>query len=68
MPSRKLQAGDPVAIRGIVVAHGGDFLQVLVDDGYALSITQWVPARECAAPEDFHLLKPIRRKGGFLER
>lgn len=68
MPSRKLQAGDPVAIRGTVVQAGSDFLEILVDDGIALSITHWFPARECARPEDFHLLKPIRRRGGFLDR
>lgn len=68
MPSRSCQAGDTVVIRGTVIEAGSDYFQVLIDDGFQLSITTWVPARECAKPEDMHLLKPIRRRGGFVDR
>ena len=68
MPSSRCQAGDTVVVRGTVVAAEADAFQVLFDDGQYLAITQWVPARECARPEDVHLLKPIRRRGGFVDR
>jgi hypothetical protein len=68
MPSRSCQAGDTVMIRGTVVEAGSDYFQVLIDDGKYLSITAWVPAGECAKPEDVHRLKPIRRTERFLDR
>lgn len=68
MPSRSCQAGDTVVIRGTVIEAGSDYFQVLIDDGRKLSITTWVPAGECAKPEDVHRLKPIIRRGGYLDR
>lgn len=68
MPSRNCQAGDTILIRGTVIEAGSDYFQVLIDDGKYLSITTWVPARECAKPEDVKLLKPIVRTGGFVDR
>jgi hypothetical protein len=61
MPSRMMQAGDTGYIRMTVVEAGADYFQVLVDDGVAMSITSWVPARECARLEDIGELRPIRR-------
>jgi len=68
MPSRSCQEGDTVFIRATVVSAGSDFFQVLIDDGELLSITAWVPARECAKPADIGRLKPIHRRGSFLDR
>ncbi len=68
MPSRSCQAGDTVVIRGTVIEAGSDNFQVLIDDGRKLAITTWVPASECAKPEDVHKLKPITRRGGYLDR
>lgn len=68
MPSSKCQAGDTVVVRGEVLRAESDAFQVLFDDGVTLAITTWVPARECAKPEDVHLLKPIRRRGRYLDR
>lgn len=61
MPSRKIHEGDTVFIRAEAISVGTDFLQVRIDDGQALTITSWVPARECARHEDIAELKPIRR-------
>jgi hypothetical protein len=68
LPSIGYREGDTVYVRARVVSAGSDFFQVVVDDGELLSITQWVPARECAKPEDIGRLKPIVRRGGFLDR
>lgn len=68
MPSRRCQAGDTVVVRATVLQAASDALQVVFDDGYALSITAWVPARECARIEDVGLLKPIIRRGSYLDR
>nr|WP_311538594.1 hypothetical protein [uncultured Bradyrhizobium sp.] len=68
MPSRNCLPGDTVFVRATVLSAGTDFFQVLIDDGVALSITNWVPARECAKREDIGRLKPIVRRGSYLDR
>lgn len=62
MPPHSHLPGDTIYIRATVVEAGTDYCQVLVDDGKCLSITQWVPASECARREDLAIkLKPPRR-------
>ena len=68
MPSRYCQEGDTVYVRATVLVAGDGFFQVLIDDGVAISITTWVPSRECAKHEDIGRLRPIRRRGTFLDR
>jgi hypothetical protein len=68
MPSRSCQEGDTVFVRATVLLAGDGFFQVLIDDGVALSITTWVPSRECAKHEDISELRPIRRRRGFIDR
>ena len=61
MPSRKILPGDTVFIRATALEVCSDFLQVRIEDGAFLFITNWVPARECARLEDIGELKPPRR-------
>jgi hypothetical protein len=68
LPSRGCQEGDTVYVRATVLAAGSDYFQVLIDDGHRLSITSWVPAGECARHEDIGRLKPIVRRGAFVDR
>jgi hypothetical protein len=51
-----------------VLSAESDAFQVLFDDGRYLSLTAWVPAGECARPQDVGRLKPIRRSGRYLDR
>lgn len=60
MPSRKISRGDTVYVRATAIEVGSDALQLIIDDGVLLSITAWVPARECARLEDIGELKPPR--------
>jgi hypothetical protein len=68
MPSRRIQEGDTVVVRGQALVVADDYLQVVFDDGGALTVTTWVPSRECARIEDIAELKPIRRRGRYLDR
>ena len=68
MPSRSCQEGDTVYVRATVLMAASDFFQVLIDDGSSIAITTLVPARECAKHEDIGSLRPIRRRGGYIER
>lgn len=68
MPSRSCQEGDTVFIRATVLLAGEGFFQVLIDDGQAMSVTTWVPSRECAKHADIVELRPIRRRRGYIDR
>lgn len=68
MPSRNIRPGDTVFLRAEALSVGSDFVEVRIDDGQALCITAWVPARECARQEDICELKPIRRRSRFIDR
>lgn len=61
MPSRNILPGDTIFVRAEALAVGTDFVQVRIDDGVSLTITSWVPARECARHGDIDQLKPPRR-------
>lgn len=61
MPSRRISPGDTVYIRATALEVCSDFLQVRIEDGAFLFITNWVPARECARLEDLGELKPPRQ-------
>jgi hypothetical protein len=60
-PSRKIQPGDTVFVRATALEVGTDFLQAVVDDGFQLAVTIWLPSRECARPEDIGELPPPRK-------
>jgi hypothetical protein len=60
LPSGKCLPGDTVYVRAQLLQAGSDGFQILIDDGVRLSITTWVPARECAKLEDIGELKPPR--------
>lgn len=68
MSSQGYQVGDTVYVRATILVPAADFFQVLIDDGVAMAITHWVPSRECARHEDIARLRPIRRRGSFLDR
>jgi O-acetyl-ADP-ribose deacetylase (regulator of RNase III) len=55
-----MQAGDIGYVRVRVIVAASDAFQVLIDDGVALALTVWVPARECARHEDIGELRPPR--------
>lgn len=62
MPSRKIREGDPVVVRGEAVSVCSDAVQVRFQSTNGMiTVTQWMPASECARPEDFGELKPLRR-------
>lgn len=62
MPSRRIQEGDPVIVRGEAVSVCSDAVQVRVENASGThGVTQWFPASEVARPEDAGELKPIRR-------
>ncbi|MBR0855460.1 hypothetical protein [Bradyrhizobium liaoningense] len=61
MPSRKIHPGDTIYVRATALEVHPDFLQVRIEDGAMIFITNWVPARECARLEDIGDLKPPRR-------
>lgn len=67
-PSGKCLPGDTIYVRATVLQAGSDCFQVLIDDGFRLSITSWVPSGECARHEDIGQLKPIIRRPRYLER
>lgn len=60
-PSRKIQPGDTVYVRATAIEVGSDFLQALVDDGSKMSVTIWLPSRECARLEDLAELPEPRK-------
>jgi hypothetical protein len=71
MPARRVLPGDTIYVRAVALEVGSDALQVVIDDGQLMSITAWVPARECARHEDIGELKPalrpIRRASRYHE-
>lgn len=68
MPSRICQEGDTVFVRATVLVAADDYFQVRIDDGVAMVLTTWVPARECAKHEDIEELRPIRRSRWCSDR
>lgn len=61
MPSRTIFPGDTIYIRATALEVHPDFLQVRIEDGAFMFITNWIPSCECARLEDIGKLKPPRR-------
>jgi hypothetical protein len=57
VPHRKLQAGDEVFIRAVVVEPMSDCFKVRIED-QQMSLTTFVPAREIASFEDIPMMLP----------